>query len=62
MDETAEPEQFWYNLKTNIVEKGRLSAAIYRVGPFETEAQAANALALIRQRAADWKTQEAEED
>ena len=58
MGETAEPVQFWYNLKTQQVEQGKLSAAVYRVGPFETAAEAANALEIIKARSAKWSEQE----
>lgn len=48
--EKPESKQFWFNLKTLKVERGLKSAATYRVGPFATETEASNALALIAER------------
>ena len=64
MGETAaeEPDEFWYNLRTKSVERGKQSAAIYRVGPFSTEDEAANAITLLKQRADAWREQENESD
>lgn len=50
--------RFWFNLKTLKVEKGLQSAAPYRVGPFKTEAEAANALKLLSQRSETWREEE----
>ena len=55
-----EPKWF-YNLKTGEVEFGMLSAVTYRVGPFETEAQAKNALNLMRERSQKWSEEDAGE-
>ena len=40
-------EKYWYNLSTGEVELGMLSAAVDRVGPFDTEADAARRRAQI---------------
>jgi len=56
-DETglnSNPE-YWFNINTQAVEKGLLSAAPFRIGPFKTEAEAANALEVIRLRAKAWQ-------
>ena len=58
----GEPEQYWFNTKTGEVEKGRLTAALNRIGPFETEAEARNALEVIRARAKAWREQDERED
>lgn len=52
---TPSTEKYWYNLKTGLVEKGMLSQGVDRVGPFETEAEASNALNLLRERSAAWE-------
>lgn len=55
-------EKFWFNTKTGAVEYGKLTAAAYRLGPFESEAEAALALEKLAARAAAWAAEEAEED
>jgi hypothetical protein len=45
---------YWFNTKTLKVEKGLLTAAPFRIGPFATEQEAANALEIIRARAKAW--------
>lgn len=57
---SGEPIQFWFNLKTGLVEVGKQSAAPYRVGPFNSEAEAANALKTIGERSARWNDEEEE--
>ena len=55
-------EKYWYNSRTNEVEYGMLSPSIDRVGPFDTEAEALAAPALLRARAEAWAQEEAEEN
>ena len=57
----AEPE-FWYNTKTNQVEVGKQSAASYRIGPFDTRAEAARALAIIAERARQMRQEDEADD
>ena len=59
---SGEPVEFWFNLKTGLVEAGKQSAAPYRVGPFDTEDEAANALKTITNRTAKWNDEEDERD
>ena len=59
---SASTEKYWYNLKTGAVEKGMLSPGVDRVGPFETESEASNALDLLRERSAAWDEEEREND
>ena len=56
------PLEWWFNTRTNSVEFGKLSAAPYRIGPFATENEAKNALAVIAERAKRWKESEQQED
>jgi hypothetical protein len=56
-EKESKPE-FWFNLKTLKVEVGRKTAAPYRVGPFESEVDARNALATIRERAETWREED----
>jgi hypothetical protein len=49
---------YWFNLKTLKVEFGLKSAAPYRVGPFATAEEAADALKTIRARSEEWKADE----
>jgi hypothetical protein len=64
MGQTADKDEpkYWYNLKTGKVEHGLLSAALYRVGPFETAAEAARAPEVIKARAEAWRKEEGERD
>lgn len=54
--------QFWYNMKTGEVEQGFLSPAVDRVGPFETRAEAEQALEILRANSAKWAEEDAAED
>jgi hypothetical protein len=56
--EKDEKPEFWFNLKTLKVEVGRKSAAPYRVGPFETKAEAQAALSTLKTRSAEWSAEE----
>jgi hypothetical protein len=55
----ADQPEFWFNTKTNSVERGLLTAAPYRIGPFRTEQEAARALQIVADRAKAWREQEA---
>ncbi len=55
-------EKYWYNLTTHTVERGYESPAIDRAGPFDTEAEAANAPALLAARARAWAEEDARDD
>ncbi len=61
-DQVNPDDQFWYNVRTGMVERGMLSPATERVGPFATEAEAAKALDILRERSAAWAAEDAEED
>jgi hypothetical protein len=56
------PEKFWYNIRTGDVERGMVSPGVDRVGPFDTENEAANALDLLRERSRKWEEEEREEN
>jgi hypothetical protein len=56
--ENGEKPQYWFNLKTLRVEIGRKSAAPYRVGPFDSEAEASAALKLLRERSEKWTAED----
>ena len=58
LDSSGIPEEFWFNLKTNSVEFGRLSAAAFRVGPFETEEDAKRALETLASRSREWEAED----
>ncbi|MFD5214954.1 SPOR domain-containing protein [Microbacterium sp. NPDC058345] len=55
-------EKYWYNLSTGEVEFGMLSAAVDRVGPFDSAEAAAQAPATLRERSRAWAEEEAAED
>jgi len=54
--------QFWYNLNTGEVEEGYVSPAVERVGPFETRAEAEQALEILRANSAKWAEEDAAEE
>ena len=55
-------EKYWYNLNTREVEFVRESAAIDRVGPFDTAEDAANAPAKLAERSRAWADDDAADD
>ncbi len=59
--EKDEAPEFWYNVKTGLVEVGKQSAAIYRFGPYASRAEAEKALEIQQQRSKAWRD-ETEED
>ena len=58
---TDSTEKYWYNMATGAVEYGRLSPSFDRVGPFDTSAEAARALDVLRENSARWREEEGEE-
>jgi hypothetical protein len=58
LDSSGVPEEFWFNLKTGQVEFGKLAAAPYRVGPFESETDAKKALETLSSRAQKWNEED----
>ncbi len=54
-------EKYWYNLETRTVEFGMISPSADRVGPFDTEAEAARAPEKLQERARAWADEEAAE-
>ncbi|ALX67017.1 methionine aminopeptidase [Microbacterium sp. XT11] len=55
-------EKYWYNLETGQVEFGMISPSVDRVGPFDTEAEAARAPEKLQERARSWAEEDAAED
>ncbi|WP_336645610.1 SPOR domain-containing protein [Microbacterium sp. USHLN186] len=55
-------EKYWYNLSTGEVEFGMQSAAVDRVGPFDTAEAAAQAPETLRQRSRAWAEEDAADD
>lgn len=55
-------EKYWYNLATGRVEFGMISASADRVGPFDTEAEAARAPEKLQERSRAWADEEAAEN
>lgn len=53
-----ESEKYWYNMTTGEVEYGRLSPAVDRVGPFETENDARHAMEHLRENSERWSAEE----
>jgi hypothetical protein len=55
-------KQYWYNLKTGVVERGYESPSADRAGPFATAEEAAHAPERFRERSAAWAAEDAAED
>ncbi|MBS1905123.1 MAG: SPOR domain-containing protein [Actinobacteria bacterium] len=55
-------QKYWFNSRTGKVEYGLLSSSLDRIGPFDTEAEAARALHILRERAKAWADEDAAED
>jgi hypothetical protein len=55
-------EQYWYDDRTGEVEKGMLSPAAHRIGPFATAEEAARAPQRLRERAEQWAAEERGDD
>ena len=47
-------EKYWYNMSTGEVEFGMASPGSERIGPFDTEAEAARAPEVLRERSRAW--------
>ena len=62
LNSAGDPIEFWYNLKTGLVEVGKQSHSTDLVGPFETREAAEAAPKLLVERAAKWKEDESKED
>ena len=56
----AGPAQYYFNTRTRMVEKGRVSSWEDLMGPYDTEAQARDALAKAAQRVDDWDQEDDE--
>lgn len=54
--------QWWYNLLTGKVEEGPGAPNSERLGPFETELEAQNALENAKRRNEEWDKKEADWD
>ncbi|KNY06916.1 hypothetical protein [Microbacterium sp. GCS4] len=55
-------DKYWYNVNTKQVEFGMISPSADRVGPFDTEAEAAHAPEKLQERARAWADEDAAED
>ncbi len=52
-------KKYYYNLATGEVELGKLSRGLGRMGPYETMADAYNALAVAQKRNDAWDDEDA---
>lgn len=53
--------EYWLNTKTMSVEVGKQALALYRIGPFETRADAENAFEILKSRSKTWSEEEEQE-
>ena len=52
-------DKWWYNSRTGETELGPQSNSIDRVGPFDTQAEAAHAPEKLRQNSEKWAAEDA---
>ena len=55
----GEPVEYYYNLRTKMVERGRVSAWEDIMGPYESHDDAERALEIAAARNADWDEDDA---
>jgi hypothetical protein len=53
--------EYWFNTKTMSVEVSKQALALYRIGPFETRADAENAFEILKSRSKTWSDEEEQE-
>lgn len=53
-EESSGKTEYYFNTKTQMVEKGRQSSWEHLMGPYDTPADAANALEIARKRSKAW--------
>lgn len=58
----SDAAKYWFNLKTKQVELGLMSSSEDRIGPFDTESEAADAEEVVKARAEAWRAEDREED
>ena len=58
----SDAPKYWFNIRTKQVEHGLKSSSEDRIGPFDSAAEAANAVAIVKARSQAWAEQEREED
>lgn len=63
MSETAIPGEgkYWYNVSTRTIEKGPQSDWTQLLGPYDTEAEAHNAMAKVQARNDAWDAEDEED-
>lgn len=59
----SSPERkYWYNSVSGQVEYGLVSPGVDRIGPFDTQEEAAHAMETLRKRSEDWDVEDAIDD
>ncbi len=59
---TDSETEYWFNTKTNQVEVGKQSFAVYRIGPFRTRAEAEQALKIVASKSKVWEDDDDRDD
>lgn len=62
MSEGDVADEFYYNIRTNMVEHGRKSPWEHLMGPYETHEDAEKALEIAQARTVDWDKEDLEWD
>ncbi len=62
MSGADEADKFYYNIRTRMVEHGRLSPWEHLMGPYETQEDAEKALEIAEARNAEWDEDDREWD
>jgi cell division septation protein DedD len=59
---TDSKTEYWFNTKTNQVEVGKQSIAVYRIGPFYSRDEAQHALDILASKSKQWREEQDDED
>jgi hypothetical protein len=62
MTDNKEQQEFWFNSKTNQVEVGKQSIAVYRIGPFASHEEAERAMEILASKSRQWREMDEQED
>ena len=60
MSDTDDKVEYYFNTRTQMVEKGRQSSWEHLMGPYDTPEEAAKALEIARKRSQAWEDDDRE--
>ena len=62
MTDNKAQQEFWFNTKTDQVEVGKQSIAVYRIGPFASYDEAERAMEILTSKSKQWREMDERED